>query len=62
LLHKQHGYHKGYQSCCANIRTIIIEVAKLKKYDVAIIGGGISGIMCAYRLTETNPALSVVLL
>ncbi|MEG1472585.1 MAG: FAD-dependent oxidoreductase [Christensenella sp.] len=34
----------------------------MKKYDVAIIGGGISGIMCAYRLTETNPALSVVLL
>lgn len=34
----------------------------MKKYDVAIIGGGISGIMSAYRLTEKNPALKVVLL
>ena len=34
----------------------------MKKYDVAIIGGGISGIMCAYRLTESNPALAVALI
>ncbi len=32
-----------------------------KKYDVAIIGGGIGGIMSAYRLIEKNPALNVVL-
>lgn len=29
------------------------------RYDVAIIGGGISGIMAAYRLTTQNPELSV---
>ena len=34
----------------------------MKNYDVAIIGGGISGIMSAYRLTESNPALKVALL
>ncbi|WP_074025774.1 NAD(P)/FAD-dependent oxidoreductase [Christensenella timonensis] len=34
----------------------------MKKYDVIIIGGGISGIMSAYRLTEKNPALKVALL
>jgi len=33
----------------------------LKKYDVAIIGGGISGIMSAYRLTDKNPGLKVAL-
>lgn len=32
------------------------------KYDIAIIGGGISGIMTAYRLTEMNPSLNVVIL
>lgn len=31
------------------------------KYDVAIIGGGIGGLMSAYRLIEKNPALSIVM-
>lgn len=36
---------------------------KLKKqYDVAIIGGGIGGIMTAYRLVEKNPELRVLIL
>lgn len=30
-----------------------------KHYDVAIVGGGIGGIMAAYRLVTANPALSV---
>ncbi len=34
----------------------------MKEYDVVIIGGGISGIMCAYRLSESNPALCVALI
>ncbi len=33
-----------------------------KHYDVAIIGGGIGGIMAAYRLLEINPSLSVCIL
>lgn len=33
-----------------------------KQYDVAIIGGGIGGIMTAYRLTEKKPELKVVIL
>ena len=33
-----------------------------KQYDVAIIGGGIGGIMTAYRLTEKKPNLNVVIL
>ena len=33
-----------------------------KQYDVAIIGGGIGGIMTAYRLTEKKPELNVVIL
>ena len=32
------------------------------KYDVAIIGGGIGGIMAAYRLSENNPGLKVCIL
>lgn len=32
------------------------------KYDVAIIGGGIGGIMTAYRLIEKDPSLSVCIL
>ncbi len=33
-----------------------------KHYDVAIIGGGIGGIMAAYRLMEKRPALRVCIL
>ncbi|MDP4110034.1 MAG: FAD-dependent oxidoreductase [Bacillota bacterium] len=33
-----------------------------KKYDVAIIGGGIGGLMSAYRLLEKNPGLSLCIL
>lgn len=33
-----------------------------KKYDVVIIGGGIGGLMCAYRLVENQPELSILLL
>lgn len=33
-----------------------------KEYDIVIIGGGIGGLMCAYRLTEKNPDLDVLLL
>lgn len=32
------------------------------KYDVAIIGGGIGGIMTAYRLTEQKPELNVIII
>ena len=34
----------------------------MKTYDVVIIGGGIGGLMCAYRLCEENPALKIVIL
>lgn len=33
----------------------------MKNYDVAIIGGGIGGLMSAYRLSTANPGLKVVL-
>ena len=36
--------------------------SKHSKYDVAIIGGGISGLMAAHRLTACSPALRVVLI
>ena len=32
-----------------------------KQYDIAIIGGGIGGLMAAWRLTERAPSLSVAL-
>lgn len=34
----------------------------MKNYDIIIIGGGISGLMAAYRLTEKNPELKVAIL
>ena len=33
-----------------------------KSVDVAIIGGGIGGIMTAYRLLDKNPELSVMVI
>ncbi|MFV0314446.1 MAG: FAD-dependent oxidoreductase, partial [Anaerotignum sp.] len=33
-----------------------------KHYDVAIIGGGIGGIMTAYRLIEKNPEMKVLIM
>ena len=35
--------------------------SKKANYDVAIIGGGIGGLMSAFRLIEKNPALNIVL-
>ncbi len=32
-----------------------------QKYDTVIIGGGIGGLMCAYRLHEKNPKASILL-
>ncbi len=34
----------------------------MKEYDIVIIGGGISGIMAAYRLKEQKPELKVAIL
>ena len=33
-----------------------------KHYDAVIIGGGIGGLMCAYRLSERKPDMKVVIL
>jgi uncharacterized FAD-dependent dehydrogenase len=33
-----------------------------KNYDVAIIGGGIGGLMCAYRIMEKKPSASVIII
>lgn len=33
-----------------------------KEYDIVIIGGGIGGIMTAYRLTKKNPELNVAII
>lgn len=33
-----------------------------EKYDVVIIGGGIGGLMCAYRLVQNQPELDVLIL
>ena len=33
----------------------------MKNYDVAIIGGGIGGLMAAHRLSEKQPGLSIAL-
>jgi len=35
---------------------------KRKAYDVAIIGGGIGGLMAAYRMKEKKPSCRIVLL
>ena len=35
--------------------------SKKNKYDIAIVGGGIGGLMSAHRLIKKNPALSIVL-
>lgn len=40
----------------------VIMESKFKHYDVAIIGGGISGLMAAYRLIEKNSALKIVMI
>ncbi len=34
----------------------------MKKYDAVIIGGGIGGLMCAYRLHEKNPTSQILIL
>ena len=34
----------------------------LKHYDAVIIGGGIGGLMCAYRLSEKKPDMKVLIL
>ena len=34
----------------------------VKNYDYAIIGGGIGGLMCAYRIIEKKPSATVILI
>ena len=36
-------------------------MANFSKYDIAIIGGGIGGLMAAYRLKENSPELKIVI-
>ena len=33
-----------------------------KEVDIVIVGGGIAGLMCAKKLKEKNPALSILVL
>ena len=37
----------------------IMEVNQMKHYDVAIVGGGISGLMAAHRLLRECPDLNM---
>lgn len=34
----------------------------IENYDAVIIGGGIGGLMCAYRLLENAPSMKVLIL
>ena len=36
--------------------------SKKAHYDVAIVGGGIGGLMAAHRLSSAHPSLSIVLI
>ena len=40
----------------------IMEVNQMKHYDVAIVGGGISGLMAAHRLLRECPELNITIL
>ena len=37
------------------------KMSETAKYDVAIIGGGIGGLMAAYRLKQKNPSVKIVI-